>query len=94
MFACVCSGAVASVPAITAPATNLLSMAVPAAVTPLVAAPLLGQNPLALASLSLSPALNPSLGGPAIPAAVEPIGAASEFLLLKNMFDPSTEVCF
>ncbi|CAM6032825.1 unnamed protein product [Sphagnum compactum] len=85
------SGAVASVPAITAPATNLLSMAVPAAVAPLVAAPLLGQNPLALASLSLSPALNPSLGGPAIPAAVEPIGPASEFLLLKNMFDPSTE---
>jgi hypothetical protein len=25
---------------------------------------------------------------------VEPIGPASEFLLLKNMFDPSTEVCF
>lgn len=47
--------------------------------------------------------LLPANGQPVIPSAVpavrtppiiEPVGDPSECLLLKNMFDPSTEVCF
>lgn len=45
----------------------------------------LPMNPAAVLSAPLLPAQ--------IPIAQEPIGIPSECLLLKNMFDPATEVC-
>lgn len=83
-------------PATPAPALGLLGSAVPAAGTPLVRPPFFVQNPLGLAGLSpglgASGLSSPGLVVPSLVGAVEPIGIVSEFLLLKNMFDPSSEV--
>jgi RNA-binding protein 39 len=79
-----------------APALGLLGTAVPAAGAPLVRPPFFVQNPLVLAGAA--PALgaavlgSPGLVVPPVVGAVEAIGPPSEFLLLKNMFDPSSEV--
>lgn len=78
-----------------APALGLLGTAVPAAGAPLVRPPFFVQNPLVLAGAA--PALgaavlgSPGLVVPPVVGAVEAIGPPSEFLLLKNMFDPSSE---
>lgn len=77
-----------------APALGLLGTAIPPAVTPLVRPPFF--NPLLAAgaaglgtSALVSPIVAPSV---VAAAAVDAIGQPSEYLLLKNMFDPSTEV--
>lgn len=59
-------------------------------VAPLVPSPLAGLSGIGLAAIQ-----SPGIAAVALPAPMaEPIGAPSEFLLLKNMFDPKTEVSF
>lgn len=58
-------------------------------VSPLVAPPLVQGGFPAVAGFAgagIIPGVN-------IPAVLDPVGVPSECLLLKNMFDPSTEVC-
>lgn len=90
------SNATAPLPAAPAPALGLLGTAVAPAVTPLVRPPFFVQNPLALAGattgLGAAALGSPGLVVPPIVGAVDAIGQPSEYLLLKNMFDPSTEV--
>ena len=91
------SNAAAPLPTTPAPALGLLGTAVAPAVTPLVRPPFFVQNPLALAGatvgLGAATLGSPGLVAPIV-AAVDAIGQPSEYLLLKNMFDPSTEVSF
>jgi hypothetical protein len=90
------SNAAAPLPAAPAPALGLLGTAVAPAVTPLVRPPFFAQNPLVLAGatagLGAAAIGSPGIVVPPIVSAVDAIGQPSEYLLLKNMFDPSTEV--
>lgn len=86
----------ATLPAAPVPALGLLGTAVPTGVTPLVRPPFFVQNPLVLAGaatgLGAAALGTPGLVMPPVVGAVDAIGQPSEYLLLKNMFDPSTEV--
>lgn len=90
------SNAAAPLPAAPAPALGLLGTAVPAAVTPLVRPPFFVQNPLLVAGatpgLGAAAIGSPGLVVPPAVGAVDAIGQPSEYLLLKNMFDPTSEV--
>lgn len=85
----------ATLPAAPVPALGLLGTAVPTGVTPLVRPPFFVQNPLVLAGaatgLGAAALGTPGLVMPPVVGAVDAIGQPSEYLLLKNMFDPSTE---
>lgn len=89
------SNAAAPLPAATTPALGLLGTAVAPAVTPLVRPPFFVQNPLALAGatagLGAAAVGSPGIVVPPMVGAADAIGQPSENLLLKNMFDPSTE---
>ena len=95
LWVCICSAA-APLPAAQAPTLGLLGTAVAPAVTPLVRPPFFVQNPLVLAGatagLGAAAISSPGLVVPPIAGAADAIGQPSEYLLLKNMFDPSTEV--
>lgn len=55
--------------------------------------------PVVNGSVPAQQAVSLPIGAPVLPAQVmptpmvEPVGSPSECLLLKNMFDPTTEVC-
>jgi len=55
--------------------------------------------PVMNGSVPAQQAVSLPIGAPVLPAqvmptpVVEPVGSPSECLLLKNMFDPTTEVC-
>jgi len=89
------SNAPAPLPATSAPALGLLGTAVPPTVTPLVRPPFFVQNPMLVAGATTglgAVALgSPGLVVPPVAGAVDAIGQPSEYLLLKNMFDPTSE---
>lgn len=90
------SNAAAPLPATPAPALGLLGTAVPPAVAPLARPPFFVQNPLLVAGattgLGAAALGSPGIVVPPLVSAVDAIGQPSEYLLLKNMFDPTSEV--
>ncbi|KAJ7556191.1 hypothetical protein O6H91_05G073500 [Diphasiastrum complanatum] len=83
-------GAIAPSP-IAAPSPGLLGATVPGitqAVAPLVSTPVIGQ---ALPGVTLAGIHSPGVTAPALAPAAQPFGVPSQYLQLKNMFDPKTE---